>query len=119
MTEVTQGTGRHGRLYWCIRTDLSASGEIHVAADRVEVTACGALIAWGSDQIHRGSVAAEASVNLVCAPGRWSAAYVASPVDGGGVAIQNWPGEAARAGASASEAMGNATSLHEVPRQPR
>jgi hypothetical protein len=118
MTQPIHGTGRHGRLYWCVKTDLSSNGEIHVVADRIEVTACGALIAWGSDQTHHGSVAAEASVNLVCAPGRWFAAYAASSVDGGGLAIQSWPGEAA-SGEVRVGSTGRAEGLREVPQQDR
>jgi hypothetical protein len=120
MTEAIRGAGRHGRLYWCIKTDLSEDGEIHVMADRMEVSPCGALIAWGSDRGQQAGHAPppEPSVNLVCAPGHWSAAYAASPVDGGGLAVQSWAGEPAhgrdRAAAGAERGQG----LREVPHRP-
>jgi hypothetical protein len=118
MAEVIQGVGRHGRLYWCIKTDLAQDGEIHVMADRLEVASCGALIAWGSYRVHEGEAPGESSVNLVCAPGHWSAAYAASPVDGGGIAIQNWAGEPAH-GRDRATAIDQGQGLREIPHKPR
>jgi hypothetical protein len=118
MTEAIHGTAQHGRLYWCIKTDLAADGEIHVMADRIEVTSSGALIAWGSYRAHEGEASAEPSVNLVCAPGRWFAAYLASTVDGGGLAIQNWAGEPARGRDRAASAEQN-HGVREVPHESR
>jgi hypothetical protein len=118
MAEAIQGVGQHGRLYWCIKTDLAQDGEIHVTADRIEVTSCGALIAWGSCRMQEGGADGEPSANLVCAPGRWSAAYLASAVDGGGVAIQNWAGEPAR-GRDRAAGSEQSHGLREVPHEPR
>jgi hypothetical protein len=118
MAEAIRGAGRHGRLYWCVKTDLSRDGEIHVMADRIEVAPCGALIAWGSDRAREGGAPAEPSVNLVCAPGRWSAAYAASPVDGGGVAVQSWAGEPAH-GRDRAAGAEQAHGLREIPHEPR
>lgn len=113
MAEPTEGTRQHGRLYWCIKTDLAADGAIHVMADRLEVTPGGALIAWGSS-----APGAEPSVNLVCAPGRWFAAYAASMVDGGGLAVQSWAGEPAHGRDRAGRAeLGHG--LREVPQEKR
>jgi hypothetical protein len=90
--ETIHRAGQHGRSYWCIRTDLSRDGEIHVLADRLEITSCGALIAWGSEREPEVGVQPAPTMNLVCAAGQWSAAYAASPVDGSGIAIQSWAG---------------------------
>ncbi len=86
MGEAIQGVGQHGRVYWCIKTDLARDGEIHVLADRIEVAPSGALIAWGSYRVHESEPHGEPSVNLVCAPGRWSGAYLA----------RRWTAEASR-----------------------
>ncbi|HWL69288.1 MAG TPA: hypothetical protein VNS22_12990 [Geminicoccus sp.] len=118
MAEAIQGTGQHGRLYWCIKTDLAPDGEIHVMADRVEVTSSGALIAWGSYRAHESEAGAEPSVNLVCAPGRWFAAYAASTIDGGGLAVQSWAGEVAHGHNRAADAE-RGHGLREVPHQSR
>jgi hypothetical protein len=118
MTEAIRGAAQHGRLYWCVKTDLAADGEIHIMADRIEVASSGALIAWGSFRANEGEARAEPSVNLVCAPGRWSAAYLASTVDGGGLAIQNWAGEPAHGRGRAANAE-QSHGLREVPHEPR
>jgi hypothetical protein len=118
MAEAIHGVGQHGRLYWCIKTDLARDGEIHLMADRIEVAPCGALIAWGSYRGHEGDAHGEPSVNLVCAPGRWSAAYLASTVDGGGVAVQNWAGEPTHGRDRVGGAEQN-NGLREVPHEPR
>jgi hypothetical protein len=79
-----RGAKRHGRSYWCIKTDLSSDGEIFVIADQLDVTSSGALIALSSQA---------QSISLILAPGSWTAAYAASTVDGSPVAIEHWEGE--------------------------
>ena len=80
-----RGASRHGRNYWCIKSDLSSDGEIFVIADQLNVTSGGALIASRSQ--------AQVIVDLILAPGTWTAAYAASTVDGSPVAIEHWEGE--------------------------
>lgn len=87
-------------------------------ADRVEVTPCGALIAWGSHRVDDGDAHGAPSVNLVCASGCWSAAYLASMVDGRGVAIQNWAGEPTHGRDRAGDAE-QRHALREVPHEAR
>jgi len=113
MAELIKDARQHGRLYWCIKTDLATDGAIHVMADRLDVTPSGALIAWGS-----AAPGAEPSVNLVCAPGRWFAAYAASMVDGGGLAVQSWAGEPAHGRDRAGRAE-QSHALREVPQEKR
>jgi len=107
MTDPDRGADTLGRLYWCIKTDLAPQGEIYVLAERLEVLPSGALVAWGG----AGAQGAGA-MNLACAPGRWSAAFLASPVDGAGIAVRGWLDEGGRGAASAPEEQG----LREVPR---
>lgn len=114
--ETIRDVGHYGRLYWCIKTGLSRDGEIHVMADRLEVTGNGALIAWGRERAPEAGMPQDPMVNLVCAPGHWSAAYASSPVDGGGVAIQNWAGEVPDGGDRAAQAE-QGGHLREVPSQ--
>jgi hypothetical protein len=79
-----RGASRHGRNYWCIKTDLSSDGEIFVIADQLNVTSAGALIASRSQA---------QAIGLILAPGTWTAAYAASTEDGSPVAIEHWEGE--------------------------
>ena len=79
-----RGASRHGRNYWCIKTELSSDGEIFVIADRLNVTSGGALIALRDPA---------QAIGLILAPGTWMAAYAASTVDGSPVAIEHWEGE--------------------------
>jgi len=79
-----RGASRHGRNYWCIKTDLSSDGEIFVIADQLNVTSAGALVA---------STSQAQAIGLILAPGTWTAAYAASSVDGSPVAIEHWEGE--------------------------
>jgi hypothetical protein len=79
-----RGSRSSGRNYWCIKTGLSDDGEIFVAADQLDVTSGGALIASLNQPSTR--------ITLILAAGTWSAAYAASTDDGSAVAIEHWEG---------------------------
>jgi hypothetical protein len=53
-----RGASRHGRNYWCIKTDLSSDGEIFIIADQLNVTSAGALIASTSQAQAMGLILA-------------------------------------------------------------
>jgi len=107
MTDPDHGADPPGRLYWCIKTDMAPQGEIYVLADRLEVLDSGALVAWGGPGLN-----GPGAMNLACAPGRWSAAFLASPVDGAGIAVRGWLDEGGRGTVVAQSESG----LREVPR---
>ncbi|MCW8086097.1 hypothetical protein [Sabulicella glaciei] len=118
MADPIEGVERHGRLYWCIKTDLAPDGKVHLMADRMEVTSSGALIAWGSFNAKADGPSPEPVINLVCAPGRWFAAYVASGADGSGLAVQSWAGEPNQGRNRAADAERRPV-LREVPHETR
>jgi hypothetical protein len=62
---------RYGGNHFCIRT--VHDGEINLWANRLEVTAGGALIAWAAP-IQLGPRAGE-QICFVLAPGQWTAAF--------------------------------------------
>lgn len=110
MTDPDHGGVTPGRLYWCIKTDLAPQGEIYVLAERLEVLDSGALVAWGGAGPH-----GPGAMNLACAPGRWSAAFLASPVDGAGVAVRGWLDTGGQ-GVPDRAANEDGAGLREVPR---
>jgi hypothetical protein len=75
----------YGAHYWCV----TGEGEpVRLYADRLEVTACGALVAWGG--YRRGSGHAEREQPLwAAAPGQWRAYFAASLIDGRAVAVDS------------------------------
>lgn len=75
---------KYGNRYFCVKTNLSADGEMFVMADSVEVSAVGALVLW------REFSTGQRVVNLAIAPGSWQSVYAASLVDGSPVAIDHW-----------------------------
>jgi hypothetical protein len=81
----------YGAHYWCVTGD----GEpVFVYADRVEITSCGALIAWGGYRTEGGHVEHEQQL-WVAAPGHWKACFAASLIDGRPVAVELAPASAA------------------------
>ena len=74
----------YGAHYWCVTSD----GEpVFVFADRLEITACGALVAWGG--YRKEGIHAEREQPLwVAAPGRWQSVYAASLLDRRPVAVE-------------------------------
>lgn len=110
MTDPDHGAATPGRLYWCIKTDVAPQGEIYVLAERLEILDSGALVAWGGDGPQGAG-----PMNLACAPGRWSAAFLASPVDGAGVAVRGWL-DAGGQGVPGQAANEDGAVLREVPR---
>lgn len=84
------GTERYGRYYWCIKTDVSENGEIYVMADKAVVGDDGSI------QFIREEEGKEKFINLAIAPGKWTAFYAASVIDGAAVAVEHWKGEVVR-----------------------
>ena len=83
------GPDHYGALYWCVKTDLSESGEIYLHADRTEIVD-GILLFW------RETGDGKPFVNLAIAPGQWRALFAASVMDGHAVAVEHWAGEVSR-----------------------
>ncbi len=85
-SQVETTACRYGSFYWCVKTPLSASGEIYVHADGVAITD-GCLVLAGPG---------EHGVNMIFGPGQWQACFAASCLDGHAVAVEHWPGEVLR-----------------------
>ena len=88
--ERLEGAAGYGAYYWCVKTDLSESGEIYVFADVVRHLPTGGVlfVAKESDGGERA--------NLVLAAGQWTAVFAASCFDGHAVAVEHWKGEIVR-----------------------
>jgi len=73
----------YGAHYWCV----TGNGEpVRLYADRMEITASGALVAWGG--YRKEGTHAEREQHLwAAAPGEWKAFFAASLLDGRPVAI--------------------------------
>jgi hypothetical protein len=75
----------YGAHYWCVTCD----GEpFFLYADRIEVTACGALVAWGGYRKDGGHVEREQQL-WAAAPGHWKTFFAASLIDGRAVALES------------------------------
>lgn len=75
----------YGIHYWCV----TCEGEpVFVYADRIEVTACGALVAWGGYRKDGGHVEREQQL-WASAPGQWTSFFAASLIDGRAVAVES------------------------------
>ena len=85
------GPSDYGRFYWCVKTELSQSGEIYVFADEVQFTPTGSVLFLG-----RRDEPGEDRTNLALSVGQWSAIYAASCLDGHAVAVEHWKGEIQR-----------------------
>jgi hypothetical protein len=86
----TGGASDYGKFYWCVKTDLSDSGEIYVYADEVRYTPVGS-VSFVSKRTDGCEI-----TNLALAPGSWTAVFAASCFDGHAVAVEHWEGEVAR-----------------------
>ena len=75
----------YGAHYWCVVSDAGES--VFVYADRVEISACGALIAWGGFRKEGGHVEREQQL-WAAAPGQWKTFFAASLVDRRPVAVE-------------------------------
>lgn len=86
---MDSGCSNYGQYYWCVKVPktLSENGEIYVHADKVSLSATGALLFENSK---------DWTFNLVLAPGQWLACYAASVFDGSAVAVEHWKGEVDR-----------------------
>jgi len=82
-------TSSYGRYYWCVKSDLSEDGEIYVYSDEVRVTPTGGVLFVSAKD-------GTEHVRLALAPGKWSAVYAASVMDGSAVAVERWKGEVER-----------------------
>lgn len=92
--ERTGGPSDYGRFYWCVKSELSESGEIYVMADEVRFTPTGGVLFLGH---HVNDTAQDPhTTNLALAPGQWSAIYAASCWDGSAIAVEHWKGEIQR-----------------------
>ena len=75
----------YGAHYWCVTGD----GEpVLLYADRIEVTACGALVAWGGYRREGGHAEREQQL-WAAAPSHWKAFFAASLLDGRAVALES------------------------------
>jgi hypothetical protein len=82
---------RYGNLYWAI--GLPDGREVFLMADRLEVTAAGALLAWQDTKPITGSTDYEREpletpqLTLALAPACWVHCYAASVLSGDPIAI--------------------------------
>ena len=77
------GPHNRGNLYFCVKTDLSNSGDIYLWADHVNLDQRGCLSFYGGEK---------GELNMAFAAGSWQAVYAASLMDDSPVAVQDWPG---------------------------
>lgn len=77
----------YGVHYWCVTGD---SQPVHLYADRIEVTACGGLVAWGGYRKEGGHAEREQQL-WAAAPGHWKTFFAASLIDGRAVALESAP----------------------------
>ena len=74
----------YGAHYWCV----TGEGEpVRLYADRLEVTSCGALVAWGGYRKEGGRAEHEQPL-WSAASGQWTTFFAASLLDGRAVAIE-------------------------------
>jgi hypothetical protein len=74
----------YGAHYWCVTCD----GEpFFFYADRIEVTTCGALIAWGGYRKDGGHAEHEQPL-WAAAPSHWKTFFAASLIDRRAVALE-------------------------------
>lgn len=74
----------YGAHYWCVTGD---GDPIFLYADRFEVTACGALVAWGEYR-REGGHAEHQQQLWASAPGHWKTFFAASLIDRRAVAVE-------------------------------
>ncbi|HXD07125.1 MAG TPA: hypothetical protein VN680_13805 [Burkholderiaceae bacterium] len=77
----------YGAHYWCVAGD---GDPVFIYADRVEITPCGALIAWGGYRKEGNHVQREQQL-WAAAPGHWKSLFAASLIDGRPVAVEAAP----------------------------
>lgn len=84
-----EGPAGYGAYYWCVKTDLSESGEIYVYADAVRCEPTGGVLFVSRQDDGE-------CINLALAAGKWTAVFAASVLDGHAVAVEHWEGEVVR-----------------------
>ena len=76
-----------GDRYWCVKTDLSESGEIYFYADEIEVNSNGDMIGWVKPEEGNDWQ------GIAIASGNWSVFFAADCFDGHAVEVGHWKGE--------------------------
>jgi hypothetical protein len=84
MELIMSSANDYGEHYWCVTGDGES---VFVYADRIEVTACGALTAWGGYRKEGAHVGREQQL-WSAAPGQWKTFFAASLIDGRPVAVE-------------------------------
>jgi hypothetical protein len=84
MELIMSSANDYGEHYWCVVGD---SGSVFVYADRIEITACGALTAWGGYRKEGAHVGREQQL-WAAAPGQWKTFFAASLIDRRPVAVE-------------------------------
>ena len=74
----------YGAHYWCVTGDGES---VRLYADRIEVTTCGALVAWGGYRKEDGHPEREQQL-WGAAAGQWKTFFAASLIDGRAVAVE-------------------------------
>jgi hypothetical protein len=74
----------YGDHYWCVTGD---GKPVFVYADRLEITPCGGLVAWGGYRKEAARLEHEQQV-WAAAPGQWKSFFAASLIDGRPVALE-------------------------------
>jgi hypothetical protein len=74
----------YGAHYWCVTGE---DAPVFLYADRIEVLACGALVAWGGYRREGGHPEREQAL-WAAAPGTWKSVFAASLIDGHPVALE-------------------------------
>ena len=69
--ERTGTASDYGRYYWCVKTDLSESGEIYLFADEVRHLPNGGVLFVAQGNDHERT-------NLALAAAQWTAVFAAS-----------------------------------------
>jgi hypothetical protein len=83
MEVIMSSANDYGAHYWCVTGDEEP---VFVFADRIEITACGALVAWGGYR-KEGAHAEREQPLWAAAPGRWKSVFAASLLDRRPVAV--------------------------------
>src|SRR6476620_71933 len=78
MELIMSSANDYGEHYWCVTGD---GGSVFVYADRIEITACGALTAWGGYRKEGTHVGREQQL-WAAASGQWKTFFAASLIDG-------------------------------------
>jgi hypothetical protein len=84
MELIMSSASDYGEHYWCVIGDGES---VFIYADRIEITAFGALAAWGGYRKEGAHVEHEQQL-WAAAPGQWKKFFAASLIDGRPVAVE-------------------------------